>query len=420
MINVRRLPVTIAPNYKKVVARFLSISSGRIGRIGRTIYEMEDEQALATLDAVKIDFGHRHPHFRKTLEKHYALLEGLEEELKGLQLTTTKKLLLGAYFTHEYSIEAAAVFNPAIVPHPDQTDVREGELRFVMNLRSVGEGHISSISFRTGIIKSDGTVELAPDADLLSSGDIMDHDPSEPNYDIHYDASTPVEARVIFPYFRNESNGIEDVRFVLFQDGDFKKYVGTYTAFDGQHIRSQMIKTTDFQSFEVRSLAGLAIHGKGMALFPEKVGGKYAMIGRQDGQNLSMMYSEDLHKWESHQKIQSPERPWELLQIGNCGSPIKTEEGWLLLTHAVGPMRKYALSASLLDLEKPEKVIASLDEPLISPSEEEREGYVPNVVYTCGWIRHRDNIIIPYAISDRYVTFSTVNCRDLLQALRSG
>ncbi|MCD4694708.1 MAG: hypothetical protein K8S16_00600, partial [Bacteroidales bacterium] len=237
------------------------------------------------------------------------------------------------------------------------------------------------------------------------------------NYEVTFNKNIPLNSKVVFPSSKAESMGMEDVRFVKFSENNKSTYIGTYTAYNGKNINVQIIKTDDFNTFKIRSLHGKAAQDKGMALFPEKINGKYAMIARQGGNSISIMYSDDIYFWDEYKVIQKPKREWEMTQLGNSGSPIKTPHGWLLLTHAVGPLRKYVLSATLLDLDNPDKVLASLDEPLLSPNSSEREGYVPNVVYTCGLIQHGENLIIPYAMSDSECSFATVDLQALLRKL---
>jgi predicted GH43/DUF377 family glycosyl hydrolase len=297
----------------------------------------------------------------------------------------------------------------------------DGSLRFVLSLRAVGEGHISSLTFRSGSIALDGTVKVDPTARLASSPDIVKL-PSGPGGDVvevTFSSTEEISERVIFPVTESQLNGIEDARFVQFDDNGRSIYYATYTAYSGRAIRSELIETSDFLSFRLSALKGNAARNKGMALFPRKIDGKYAMIARQDNENLYLIYSDDLYTWDGGLPILKPEFPWEFIQIGNCGSPIELDEGWLLLTHGVGPVRKYSIGAALLDKKDPSKVIGRLREPLLRPSTSEREGYVPNVVYTCGAMRHGDNIIFPYAVSDTFSNFATIDIRALMKAMKS-
>jgi predicted GH43/DUF377 family glycosyl hydrolase len=332
-----------------------------------------------------------------------------------------QRQLIGAYFLNEYSFEASALFNPSIVPHPDQSDAPKGGLRFILSLRAIGEGHVSSLTFRAGTFAADGSVTVDPTARLASSPRIC-HRASGPDGDhveLVFKPEEELSERVIFPVTESQSNGIEDARFVEFSDGGRKTYYATYTAYSGRAIRSELIETCDFMSFRLAPLKGAAAHNKGMALFPRKIGVRYAMIARQDNENLYLIYSDDLYTWDGGQAILKPEFPWEFVQIGNCGSPIELDEGWLLLTHGVGPVRKYSIGAALLDKNDPSKVLARSREPLLRPEPSEREGYVPNVVYTCGAMRHNDQIILPYAVSDTFSNFATIRISALMQAMKS-
>jgi predicted GH43/DUF377 family glycosyl hydrolase len=305
------------------------------------------------------------------------------------------------------------------VPHPDQSDAPKGGLRFVLSLRAVGEGHVSSLTFRAGTIAADGSLTVDPTARLASSPRVKLRVPKPDGDEIEvtFNPDEELSERVIFPVTESQSNGIEDARFVEFSDGDRKTYYATYTAYNGKAIRSELIETRDFLSFRMLPLRGTAARNKGMALFPRRIDGKYAMIARQDNENLYLIYSDDLYQWDGGQPILKPQFPWEFVQIGNCGSPIELDEGWLLLTHGVGPVRKYSIGAALLDKNDPSKVLARSVEPLLHPEQSEREGYVPNVVYTCGAMRHNDQIILPYAISDTYSNFATIKISTLMQAM---
>jgi len=360
-----------------------------------------------------------------------------------------------------------------MVAHPNQNGLKDGEKRFIISLRSVGEGHISSIEFRSGIVDSNGNITLDDETrfsscsekdfskvyskkTIIKNTNILDSfDQSilgvfeenfqysdylekvktnslsrfdkasqetlfhilDTNYDVITDGTAPICERVIFPNAIGESMGMEDVRFVAFTENETTQYIGTYTAYNGHQISPQLIITEDFVRFKARSMYGAAVSDKGMGLFPEKIDGKYVMIGRQGGENITMMYSDNLLIWKDYEVIMRPEDTWGYVQLGNCGGPIKTNEGWLVITHAVGPLRKYVLGAILLDLKNPSKIIKKLNKPLLSPNEDEREGYVPNVVYSCGSMTHGDNLILPYAMSDSASTFATINIKDLLNEM---
>jgi predicted GH43/DUF377 family glycosyl hydrolase len=361
--------------------------------------------------------------------RHRNLLEAFESRADEMEVAFSRhdafskvqRQLVGAYFLNEYSFEASALFNPSIVPHPDQSSAPEGGLRFVLSLRAVGEGHVSSLTFRAGIIAADGSLSVDPTARLASSPRIGYQRPGPLGDDVEviFKPNEDISERVIFPVTDSQSHGIEDARFVAFSDGGRKTYYATYTAYTGMAIRSELIETDDFLSFRMSPLRGTAARNKGMALFPRKIDGQYAMIARQDNENLYLIYSNDLHTWDGGQAILKPQFPWEFVQIGNCGSPIELDEGWLLFTHGVGPVRKYSIGAALLDKTDPSKVLARSCEPLLRPEPSEREGYVPNVVYTCGAIRHNDLIILPYAISDTFSNFATIEIATLMRAMKT-
>ena len=336
-------------------------------------------------------------------------------------LNQTQRRLIGAYFLHEYSFEASALFNPSIVRHPDQSGAPEDGCRFILSLRAVGEGHISSLTFRSGTISANGNVAIDPTARLASVPKIQGRTsgPEGDTVDVIFRPDEELSERVIFPITDTQSNGIEDARFVEFTDAGQKQFYATYTAYNGRAICSELLETTDFRSFRMTPLGGSAARNKGMALFPKKIGGRYAMISRQDNENLYLIYSDDLYTWNGGQCILQPEHPWEFVQIGTCGSPIEMDDCWLLLTHGVGPVRKYSIGAVLLDKKDPSKVLARSREPLVRPEPTERHGYVPNVVYTCGAMRHGDQIVLPYAISDTFSNFSTIKIAALMEAMAS-
>lgn len=429
---------------------------------------------------VQAEFGDRHAKTREFLLSRFELARPcLRTEGK---LSRERKLLLGAFFSHEYSLEAAALFNPSIVPHPDQSSVPHGALRFVLSLRATGEGHISSITFRTGQLSVQGTLNIheptryclepaqVPNStynreiferkirELNLSGDFTrqtlgclgdaftleelrdavartseslgarDRQTesvaremltlAQSNYEVRFPADSLISERVLFPVTPAQSNGIEDARFVQFQNEDGTRcYYATYTAYDGKMVLPQFIETPDFRHFQFITLNGAAVQNKGMALFPRKIGGRYVMLGRQDHENIHIMFSDHLHFWHSSTLLLKPRFPWEFVQIGNCGSPIETEAGWLVMSHGVGAMRKYSIGAFLLDRDDPTRVLGRLREPLISPNENEREGYVPNVVYSCGSLLHGRTLVIPYAMSDYATTFATLSVDAVLAAM---
>jgi predicted GH43/DUF377 family glycosyl hydrolase len=385
--------------------------------VGRVL-ALDPEVAVTQLAEVLENFQGRHRHLLRTFELR---ADEMEDALAAHAVfTKIQRQLVGAYFVHEYSFEASALFNPSIVLHPDQTGAPEGGCRFILSLRAVGEGHISSLTFRSGTVAANGAVSVDPIARLASvprvKNRLMGADGE--TVDVVFEHEEDLSERVVFPITASQSNGIEDARFVEFDDeSGTKRYFATYTAYSGKAIRSELMETSDFMSFKMSPLKGNAAQNKGMALFPRRIGGKYAMIGRQDNENLHLIYSDDLYLWEGGQTILVPKFPWEFVQIGNCGSPIELDEGWLLLTHGVGPVRKYSIGAALLDKENPAKVLARSTEPLVRPDPSEREGYVPNVVYTCGAIRHDDLIVLPYAVSDTFSNFATIKISALMQIM---
>ena len=396
------------------------IDRTRANHIVHRVLALDPEMAANQLADVLENFQGRH---RNLLETFEARADEMEDAFAAHAVFTRRqRQLVGAYFMHEYSFEAAALFNPSIVSHPDQSGAPEGGRRFVLSLRAVGEGHISSLTFRSGSIAADGRVIIDPTARLASIPRVRNRisGPDGDGVEIIFTPDEHISERVIFPVTDSQSNGIEDARFVEFDDSGRKTFYATYTAYSGKAIRSELLETTDFISFRMSPLRGAATQNKGMALFPRKLDGKYAMIGRNDNENLYLIYSDDLFSWGGGLAILKPQFPWEFVQIGNCGSPIELDNGWLLLTHGVGPVRKYSIGAVLLDKGDPSKVLARSREPLVRPDPSEREGYVPNVVYTCGAIRHNDQIILPYAVSDTFSNFATIKIAALMQAMESG
>jgi predicted GH43/DUF377 family glycosyl hydrolase len=382
------------------------------------VLALDSKAAAALLAEVLDNFEGRH---RNLLETFEARADEIEDALVAHPIfNEVQRQLIGAYFLHEYTFEAAALFNPSIVSHPDQTGAPVGARRFILSLRAVGEGHISSLTFRSGTIAADGAVTVDPTRRLASTPRIVTRvwGPEGDELEVTFKRDEDISERVIFPVTESQANGIEDARFVEFKDGGRTIFYATYTAYSGSAIRSELIETSDFVSFRMTPLKGTAARNKGMALFPRKIAGRYAMIGRQDNENLYLIYSDDLYTWGEGEAILSPKFPWEFVQIGNCGSPIEVDEGWLLLTHGVGPVRKYSIGCVLLDKTDPSKVIARAKEPLVHPEPTKREGYVPNVVYTCGALRHHGMIVLPYAVSDSFSTFATIRIADLMQLLR--
>jgi predicted GH43/DUF377 family glycosyl hydrolase len=366
------------------------------------------------LERLRQRFGARH----RTLEQ--LARQRWQDVLAPLQpqhpLTAEQQLLLGYYLTHEYSLESAALFNPSLVPHPDQNGLEPGGLRIVLSLRATGEGHISSIEFRGGVIHVDGRLELDPVSPFVFQGEITSQEGGEDHYRVTYAPESLLSERVLFPVTARESNGLEDARFVRL-DGEEPRYLATATAYDGQGIHSQLIVTRDFRQFDLRPLRGSAIRNKGLAFFPRQVQGEWLMLGRQDSENIHLMRSDQPDCWHHSRVLLRPQEPWEFIQLGNCGSPLETDAGWLVLTHGVGPVREYCIGAALLDLHDPSRVIGRLRHPLLRAADDERDGYVPNVVYSCGGLIHGDHLWLPYAVSDRATRLARVPLAPLLDAL---
>jgi len=396
---------------------FNSTDRTRANHIVDRVLALDAATVASQLADVLENFRGRH---RNLLEIFEARADEMGVALSAHpSFTQDQRRLIGAYFLHEYSFEAAALFNPSIVTHPDQSGVPSGDRRFILSLRAVGEGHISSLTFRSGVISLDGSVSVDPPARLASIPRLCT--PLAPGADraeLTFRLEEDLSERVIFPVLPSQSNGIEDARFVEFYDEGARTYYATYTAYTGRDIRSELLETRDFVTFRMFQMSGSATQNKGMALFPRRIGGHYAMIGRQDNENLYLIYSKDLYSWSGGQMILKPEFPWEFVQIGNCGSPIELDEGWLLFTHGVGPVRRYSIGAVLLDKADPTRVLARSREPLVRPEAPDREGYVPNVVYTCGAMRFNDWIILPYAVSDTFSTLATMKIAALLASLQ--
>jgi predicted GH43/DUF377 family glycosyl hydrolase len=390
----------------------------RANHILDRVIALDSASVASLLAEVLENFVGRH---RNLLETFEARADEMEAAFAGhLAFTQDQRRLIGAYFMHEYSFEAAALFNPSIVTHPNQSGVPAGARRFVLSLRAVGEGHVSSLTFRSGLIAADGSVSVDPPARLASIPKVRTPSEADPDrVELIFNPNDDISERVIFPVLPSQSNGVEDARFVEFDDRGTRTFYATYTAYSGRSIRSELIETHDFVRFRMTPLRGDAAGNKGMALFPRKIAGKYAMIARQDNENLYLIYSDDLYCWNGGEAILKPRSPWEFVQIGNCGSPIELDEGWLLFTHGVGPVRRYSIGAVLLDKTNPARILARSHEPLVRPEPSDREGYVPNVVYTCGGMRHNERIILPYAISDTYCTVATMKIAALLESLQS-
>ena len=426
MLEVRHHPLRLQADVSRVVVRPFHVGTGPVGagqsrasRIVEAVLEMDMRTARAELALVFRDFETRHWQTRDVFRRRYDEVER-ELGLNPAHIREEKKELIGAYFCHEYSYAAAALMNPSVVPHPDQSGLTRGSQRVIISLRAVGEGHISSIAFREGILSANGGFELSPEPPFATAANSADASACQADSGIcvyrHPDAT--LSGTVIFPVTPAQRNGLEDLRLVQFRHDDGSlEWLGTYTAYNGSEIRSEILATRDFRAFNLAPMSGSAARNKGMALFPRRVGDQYAMIGRQDGENLFLIRSDRLDQWDEGTLLLTPKYPWEMVQIGNCGAPIELDEGWLLLTHGVGAMRKYSIGAVLLDKDDPSKVIGRSVQPLLSAADEDREGYVPNVVYTCGALRNGSQLFLPYGVADSSVTFAFVDIADLLNAL---
>jgi len=523
-VAVTRKKFIFSPDPTRVIARFLYMNDERSADIIRKVLAMPEKEVNIAMSQLLRGYSRRHRNISRIFEKHFAKLAPIfnKIEVNEDDLSVSQKALIGSYFTMEYSIESAAFFNPSIVENPDQTETKSDEKRVIFSFRATGEGHISSIVFRSGILDKNNNLTIEPVGNMLAEADVIKrnvydkktfqkkldemqdqanvispviidkldkmqdkgnvispaivdkHDEMQDkgnvissafildklgdeftygelmknleiarkdtnlsddhkklinqmmwlassHYEINFSIDSAISERVIFPISATEQRGIEDARFVKFtDDNDEVTYYATYTAYDGMAILPKLISTKDFYNFKILPINGEIAQNKGMALFPRKINGKYAMLCRIDGVNNYIAYSDSINIWREAKIIQQPKYPWELVQIGNAGSPIETEEGWLIITHAVGSMREYTLGASLYELENPEKEIGRLNNPLIVPNEVEREGYVPNVIYSCGSIIHKDDLIIPYAMSDHSSTYATVDLRELLDVLKAS
>jgi len=482
---VTRLDTALTADPARVLARLfvpghelVGATESRATGVLARIAALEEREVRSTLHDVLARYRGRHRDLRSTLTAHYEEIAHRVPDGDGL--TEERRTLIGAWFTHEYSVEAAALFNPSIVPHPDQSGLRDGDVRFVMSLRAVGEGHLSSVEFRTGVLGTGDELSLDDPGPHVESGRpgeavleralfaaVLTEDGSDAestsfllgslparfggaelegaigalarqrvtrhgggriaerarriarcNYSVEFSPQSTIGERVLWPRGPSEARGMEDARFVrVVSDDGSAIYRATYTAFDGDHVAPQLIETSDFRLFRMSQLAGPAAKNKGMALFPRTVGGRHVALSRWDRENNAIATSADGLSWGDPRTLQAPTRTWELTQTGNCGSPVETDRGWLVLTHGVGPMREYAIGALLLDLEEPSRVIGALREPLMRPRDDERDGYVPNVVYSCGALRHGDRLLLPYGASDASVRFAVVDLPLLLDQL---
>ena len=470
MTLVRRTSHVLRPDATRVVSTpFLpgeEIHGAGVSRraavLGRLLALTDAEVDSALID-VLTSFSTRHDDLVGMLDARFALVEGHIQDSTLLSLE--RRRLIGACMSQEYAIESAALFNPSMVAHPDQGGLPAGSVRFVMSVRGVGEGHVSCVELRTGVVDVVG--ELTFDdvgattsvprrletvharEDLLRQNDELGGDrdgadallrslpatfPSEAvqgsprlewlaacTYGVVFPADSAVHSRVLLPGSPAERNGIEDLRLVEVEATDGRRsYLGTYTAFDGEAVAPHLLATDDFRSFRMTRLTGPGAKNKGMALFPRRVGGRYLALSRWDRENNSLAASTDLQHWDDLGTLTAPVHPWEIIQAGNCGSPLETPAGWLVLTHGVGPMRQYGIGAMLLDLDDPRRVLGSLSEPLLSPAPDERDGYVPNVVYSCGALRHGSTLVLPYGCSDATVRVALVDVPQLLALLAAA
>lgn len=391
-------------------------SMSRAERIMRAVLALSDEECDAELAEVDRDFHNRHWTTHSIFLDRFA---EMKRSVPGIGFVSDRHAkLMGAYFSHEYAYAAAAIMNPSIVPHPDQTGMTHGAVRFVMSIRTVGEGHISSIAFREGVALAGGELQLWPEPPFAITAAPIEEEETTGAVTLYRHEYTSLSGTVIFPTTRAQSNGVEDLRLVRFAEDDgTHTYLGTYTAYSGRDVGCELMKTDRFTEFRMTPLRGEAARHKGLALFPRRIGGKYAAIGRLDQESLYFLTSDDLLSWNVGQRILQPKYPWELVQLGNCGSPIEVEEGWILLTHGVGAMRQYSIGAALLDLKEPSRVIGRTRLPFLQPRDETREGYVPNVVYTCGGLKVGDRISIPYGVADSSVRCVSVKISDMVAAM---
>jgi predicted GH43/DUF377 family glycosyl hydrolase len=391
----------------------------RVRKLVADITGLDPRTVRGELSIVLNDFADRHWQIERVFDDRYMQIE-TALKLDGSALRRQTKRLIGAYFCHEYSYAAAALMNPSVVRHPDQSGLQPGSVRILLSLRAVGEGHISTIAFREGIISAGRHISLLPEPPFATAAMLgkAKADADDGAVSVYRHRESTISGTVIFPITEAQRNGLEDLRLLEFERESGKsEWIGTYTAYSGRDIRSELLRTRDFRDFTLTPIKGGAGRNKGMALFPRKIDGQYLMIGRQDGKNLFLLRSDKIDEWDGGALLLEPKFPWELVQIGNCGAPIELDEGWLVLTHGVGAMRKYAIGAALLDKDDPSKVIGRTASPILSAADEDREGYVPNVVYTCGAIRVGDDLFMPYGVADSSVCFAFVAIRDILGAM---
>jgi predicted GH43/DUF377 family glycosyl hydrolase len=482
---VTRSPQRLAADPSRVITRlFVPGQEGfehqesRAGAVLARILALDEDDVRSSLDDVITRFNGRHRDLVGTFRRHARELADRLDPAR--ELSEARMLLLGATFTSEYAIEAAALCNPSIVAHPDQAGTVAGSLRFVMSVRGIGEGHRSSIGFRTGVVDAAGRATIDDPAPFATVGAAMptlldatvfrseltrlrdageaadyvldalgdrftraDLDEqldklqthrstrghaqetmslirgiAERTYAVEFSDHIPLSERVLWPSMAAEQAGMEDARFVRFVDDDGAvTFYATYTAYSGSHISQQLLETTDFQSFTSAPMVGRAAANKGLALFPRRIHGRFAAMSRSDRESNTVAYADHLSVWTSALVCQRPTQAWEALQLGNCGSPIETDAGWLVLTHGVGPMRTYRIGAILLDLEDPTRILGRLRQPLLSPATDEQDGYVPNVVYSCGALVHANTLVLPYGIGDAAIGIATVPLPELLAEL---
>lgn len=479
---VARSNLRIRPDPTRVITRLFipgkELVGGSESRTSETIARvlaLDEVDVIAELNDLAERFSKRHEDLVADFERNALRVA----DYLSAPISNDRRQLLGAAFTHEFSLEGASVCNPSLVAHPDQGGVRDGALRVVMSYRSIGEGHRSCICFRTGEIDASGELRLDeplpfPVAGVTSQGPLLrevfraklrdlrlddetaalilttltpsfstgqldaaisrlsTHNDtrqhvtetanvlralSECFYVAAFDESVELSRRVLWPSTPCESSGVEDARFVEIEDDDVARYVATYTAFDGRGVTQQLLETDDFVNFSSSPLAGRGAANKGLAIFPRRIDGRFVALSRHDRESNAIAFSPDLHHWDQVSTLQMPSEPWEMLQLGNCGSPIELPEGWLVMTHGVGPMRTYSISALLLDLDEPTKVLARLSKPLLIPDADEQDGYVPNVVYSCGSLVHGGTLYLPYGISDQSISYCTTSVAQLLAAM---
>jgi len=483
---VTRLDVTLAPDPQRVVIKLFvpgedaALVRTRASALVERVAALPDDEVAGLLERSLALFGDRHHDLLGIFRHHYELVR--HRVSPKSDPSPAARLLIGAYFSHEYAVEAAALCNPSMVAHPDQSGVADGQLRVAVSLRQIGEGHVSSIGFATAVLGpgarlavDDRHGPLVTGArtgaqhrhDLLVAGlaeggwdnevaatvlgalpdrftdddlehaigrlppDLLTRTTSQrtieqlrriasDSYGLAFPADVPLHRRILWPSTAAESNGMEDARFVRCTDDDGTLvYRATYTAYDGRNVAARLLTSADLREYQVSPVRGPGARNKGMALFPRTVGGRQLALCRADGETTGLTTLDAANRWQPPVPLHAPSAGWELIQTGNCGSPIETDAGWLVLTHGVGPVRRYAIGALLLDLHHPERVIAALPGPLLSPDDRERDGYVPNVLYSCGALLHAGAIWLPYGASDARVGFARIHLSPLLEALHA-